>query len=93
MSATEVRDAGPFPVFSLIRVTGVFEFAQVRDQVARRQPDHVLQAGEGERVAVGQCGEHGHDLESRGEVDEGVKRVSGHGSDREARSTQTWAAL
>src|SRR5260221_9992352 len=37
-------------------VSGVLKFAEVGDEVAGGQADHVLQAGEGERVAVGERG-------------------------------------
>src|SRR5580698_2218807 len=70
---------GPVPGLFAGDVVGFFEFAQVDDQVAGGEPDHVLQAGEGERVAVGQCRQCRDDLQPGGDVDQRVEVVGGHG--------------
>src|SRR5580692_704127 len=70
---------GPVPGLFAGDVVGFFEFAQVDDQVAGGEPDHVLQAGEGECVAVGQCRQRRDDLQPGGDVDQRVEVVGGHG--------------
>ena len=49
------------------------------NEVARGQADHVLQAGEGEGVAVRQRGQRGHDPQPGGDVDQRVEFVVSHG--------------
>src|SRR5580704_18088184 len=85
---------GPVPGLFAGDVVGFFEFAQVDDQVAGGEPDHVLQAGEGERVAVGQCRQRRDDLQPGGDVDQRVELVGGHGRPALRRCPQaTTAAL
>src|ERR1022692_5210718 len=70
---------GPVPGLLAADVAGVFELAQVDDQVAGCEPDHVLQAGEGQRVAAGQCRQGRDDLQPGGHVDQRVEFAGGHG--------------
>ncbi len=71
---------GPVPGLLAADVIGFFELAEVDDQVAGGEPDHVLQPGEGERVAVGQCRQGRDDLQPGGDVDQRVERVVSHGT-------------
>ena len=65
-------------VFFGAEVARVFEFAQVRDQVPGRQPDHVLQPGERERVALGQRRQRRDDAQPGRDVDQRVEHTGGH---------------
>ena len=56
-------------------VTGFLQLSQVRDQVAGREPDHLLQAREGQRIAFGERRKGGHDLQACGDVDQRVERL------------------
>src|SRR5215471_19599763 len=59
-------------------VSGIFQLAQVRDQVARGQPDQVLQPGEGPVVTLAQAGQRHHDAQPRRDVDRRVQVVVAH---------------
>src|SRR6516165_891635 len=59
-------------------VAGVFQLAQVRDQVARGQPDQVLQPGEGQVVTLAQAGQRHHDAQPCRDVDRRVQVVVAH---------------
>jgi hypothetical protein len=73
-------------------VSGVFEFAQVGDQVAGRQAEHVLQAGEGQGVAVGQGCQGDHQAQPGGGVDDRVEGAGAYGGGHQARSSRARAA-
>src|SRR5258708_28100107 len=68
MAGQSDRGYGHGPVAGLVAadVIGVFELAQVDDQVAGGEPDHVLQAGEGGRVARGAWRPRPDDLQPGG---------------------------
>jgi hypothetical protein len=59
-------------------VPGVAQLAQAGDQAAGRQPDHVLQPPDGERVAVRQCRQGRDDAQPRRVVDQRVKYAGTH---------------
>src|ERR1017187_7239917 len=80
---------GPVASFLAADVIGFFELAQVDDQVAGGEPDHVLQAGEGQRVAAGQCRQGRDDLQPGGDVDQRVELAAGHGRTTLRRCCQT----
>ena len=68
----------PVTCFLDVEISGVFEFAKVCDQVPWGEPDHVLEPGEGERVAVGQGCEYRDDAQPRRDVDQRVELRSTH---------------
>src|SRR5215471_12100810 len=72
-----------------LHVSGVVQLAQVGDQVARCQPDHVLQAGEGQVVTAGQRRQRHHQAQPRGGVNDRVERVFAH----ERRGARAMAAI
>src|SRR6266516_5141432 len=88
------RGDGHGPVAGLLAadVVGIFEFAQVDDQVAGGEPDHVLQAGEGERVTVGQCRQRRDYLQPGGDMDQRVELAGGHRRTTLRRCCQTMTA-
>jgi hypothetical protein len=59
-------------------VPGAAQLAQAGDQAAGRQPDHVLQPPDGERVAVRQCRQGRDDAQPRRVVDQRVKYAGTH---------------
>ena len=74
------RGLRPDPVAGLLGgdVAGLLQLAQVGDQVAGRQLEHVLQAREGELVAVRQVRQRDDDAQPRRGVDQRVERVARH---------------
>ena len=81
-SAAGERDRGPRGDAAAVpvrgHVPGVFELAQVGDQVARCQPDQVLQLGEGQVVTVVQGRQRHRDAQPGGGVDQRVQAVLAH---------------
>src|SRR5580693_3922239 len=59
-------------------VLGVLQLAQVRDQIARRQPDQVLEPGEGQVVALGHRRQRHPDAQPCGCVDDWIQFVITH---------------
>jgi hypothetical protein len=61
-----------------VTIVGVLELAQVGDQVAGGQVEDLLQAGEGQRVPVGERGQRHDDRQTGGRVDHRIEHTEIH---------------